>query len=144
MLEVTSEPSANGQTELAADDAFREAMAGLVCRIKLSAEDAAKLRRQGPLPSMEGDRRRFVRFACGVRGILDCQPTLPSIPREPGRFLVLVKNVSRSGICFLHEVQLYPRERCEIWVEGRRRLAVEVARCRRLRDGCYEVGARFA
>jgi hypothetical protein len=143
MLEVPSQSSPDGRPPLEDDLAFREAVAGLACRIRLSAEEVAGLKRQGPLPTVEGDRRRFVRFACGARGILECQPSLPAVLRESGRYLVLVKNVSRSGVCFLHEQQLLPCERGQLWVEGRFRLSIEVVRCRRLRDGCYEVGARF-
>jgi hypothetical protein len=143
MLEISSQPSAGELLPLNEDPAFRDAVAGLAFRIKLSAGEAADLKRQGPLPSIENDRRRFVRFACCARGVLDCQPTLPAIPRECGRYLVLVKNISRSGVCFLHEHQLLPCERCQLWVEGQIRRSIEVARCRRLREGCYEVGARF-
>jgi hypothetical protein len=143
MLEVPDQPGAEERPPLNDEMAFRAAVAGLTCRIKLSPSEAADLKRQGPLPCTDGDRRRFVRFACGARGILDCEPTLPAISRECRRHLVLVKNISRSGICFLHEEQMLPCERCQLWVEGGFRRFVEVSRCRRLRDGCYEVGARF-
>jgi hypothetical protein len=144
MLEVTGEQGADGAAELAEDGpSFRDLAAQLSCRVKLSPEQVAEMQRQGPLPSLEGDKRRFVRFHLRARGILECRTTLPAIPRSSGRFLVLVKNLSRSGIGFLHEAQLFPRERLKIWVEGRRWLPIEVARCRRLHDGCYEVGGRF-
>jgi hypothetical protein len=142
MLEVPNQPT-NERPPLEDDLAFRDAVAGLTCRINLSASDAADLKRQGALPSIEGDARRFVRFACGARGVLECQPTLPAILSESGRYLVLVKNISRAGICFLHERQILPCERGRLWVEGRLQRSIEVVRCRRLREHCYEIGARF-
>jgi hypothetical protein len=143
MLEVPGEPGANGPVEISQDGEFRRAVAELTCRITLTAELAASLQAQRPPPSMAGDNRRFVRFACFSRGILECGQTLPAIERRPEKFLVLIKNLSRSGMCWLHEAQLFPRERCQLWMEGRRPLNLEVARCRRLHAGCYEIGAKF-
>jgi hypothetical protein len=143
MLEVTSESGAGEQPALE-NLAFCDVAAGLTCGVNLCGEAAARLKRQGPLPTVEGDRRRFVRFACRARGVLRRQSTFPAIPPDTAYYLVLVMDVSRSGVGFLHELQLLPRERCELWIEGGRRHTIEIVRCRRLQDRCYEVGGRFA
>ncbi|MEQ8785336.1 MAG: PilZ domain-containing protein [Pirellulaceae bacterium] len=113
------------------------------CKVQLTRELLDDLKLTGPLPTIEGDRRRFVRFRVRARGILYYRQTLPAIERAEGSHLVLVRNISRSGIGFLSAEQLFPHERFSLWVEGKRRMEIEIARCRRLHDGCYDIGARF-
>jgi hypothetical protein len=88
-------------------------------------------------------RRRFVRTAFTRRAVLELGQSMPSIERAPGCFVILTRDLSRSGIGFLHAFELYPGERVKLWLPTGP-VASEVARCRRHDARCYEVGVRFA
>ncbi|GAB5406512.1 MAG: hypothetical protein Aurels2KO_47430 [Aureliella sp.] len=53
---------------------------------------------------------------------------------------VLVKDLSKTGVCILAHCQIYPTERAKLFMHGRE-LNISVHRCRRLGEKCYEVGA---
>jgi hypothetical protein len=53
------------------------------------------------------------------------------------------KDVSRQGIGFLSPVQLMPKERVKLRLPTAQ-LSLEIARCRRVDQGCFECGGRFA
>jgi hypothetical protein len=143
MLEIVGESGAGEAAIAAPDQQFLAAVNGLTCRVQLTRKLLEEFERSRPLPTIEGDRRRFVRYHFRARGILNYRQTLPAIERRQGPQLVLVRNISRSGIGFLHHEQLFPRERFTLWVEGRRRVEIEIARCRRLHAGCFDIGATF-
>lgn len=88
-------------------------------------------------------RRRFVRAAFHRRVVLELQQTFPSVPREERNYVILTRDLSRSGIGFLHAEQLYPGERVRLWLPTGP-VATEVTRCRRHDARCYEIGVRFA
>jgi len=125
-------------------ESFDEALARLECRVSIPREWLEELERGGALPTATDEQRRFPRFHFRSRAILLYRPTLPALPRKPGRFIVLTKNVSRQGICFLHEEQLYPCERMTLWLPSGGQTEIEVVRCLRLHERCYDAGARFA
>lgn len=142
MLEIAGQ-SSGSEPPLGGDAAFRDAVRDLPCGVQLSRVLVEELNRTGASSTTENDRRRFVRFYCRVRGVLYYRQTLPAVEREERPFLVLVKNISRSGVGLLHEQQLFPHERFTLWMEGAQPREIEVARCRRLQPRCFEVGARF-
>jgi len=143
MLEIVSKSGAGDTAVAAPDEQFLAAVHGLKCQVQLTRQLLEEFERTGPHPTIEGDRRRFVRYHVRARGILFYRQTLPAIERRQGPHLVLIRNISRSGIGFLHHEQLFPHERFTLWVEGKRRVEVEIAGCRRLHANCFDVGVTF-
>ena len=98
------------------------------------------------------DARQSARWKNRVVGGLLCRTTFPVLPRSEEWHPIYIKDLSRSGAAFIHSEQLYPLERIRILVTDDRssRLlrndclrTMEVVRCRRVEDNCFEVGARF-
>ncbi len=96
--------------------------------------------------AVDGDQRRFPRHPCGspqAKAALEYRSTLPSRPREPTVWAVYPVSISRGGLAFLHSEPLYPCEKFRISLPNGKAFEIEVARCRRVGDRCFEVGARF-
>ncbi len=74
------------------------------------------------------------------RHYLRCQAI---VRRELETFGVYMKDCSRAGMGLVSPVQLFPRERIQLWLKTERSYTLEVIRCRRLRANCYECGAIF-
>ena len=96
-----------------------------------------------PLPSCFDDMRHDTRYKYHARAMLLAEASLPHVARQSGRHVVFIKDVSRAGIAFYHEEQLYPRERMQLWLPGQELHIVRISRCRKVNDRCYEIGARF-
>ena len=95
---------------------------------------------------MDNDKRRFPRIPCGAletKAALEYRTTLPSRPRDELTFAIYPASISRGGIAFLHYEPLYPCESFRIRFRDGRACEVEVARCRKVGDRCFEIGARF-
>ena len=93
------------------------------------------------LPSTPDDTRRFVRRASNLQAHLQIVAAW-QLPADAERsFIVPVTNISRSGACFLHHTQFYPDDRVVLDFGSLRRI-YEVARCRRLANECFEIGAQ--
>ena len=112
----------------------------LSCDVQVPSEWTDFFSRQGMLPSIEGDRRRFGRKYMPGKAVLEITNTLPSINRQQLVHAVYTRDISRGGISFLHVDQLYPGEAGRLWLPDRR-LPVEVVRCSRVNSQCYVVGA---
>ena len=56
---------------------------------------------------------------------------------------VYTADASRQGICFLSPVQLLPKERCRIRLPKTKEFQIEIVRCRRVDEACFECGAMF-
>ena len=88
----------------------------------------------GTLQSRPGCRRAYLRFYLRSKAILLRQDTCLG---------VYTADASRQGVCFLSPVQLLPKERCRIRLPKTKEFQIEIVRCRRIADGCYECGAMF-
>jgi hypothetical protein len=88
----------------------------------------------GAMHARPGCRRAYHRFYVRGKAILQRQETSLG---------VYTADASRQGICFLSPVQLLPKERCRIRLPKTKEFQIEIVRCRRLADGCYECGAMF-
>jgi hypothetical protein len=115
------------------------------CLIKLAwekAEQKASLpselkdffEQHGAMPVRPGCRRAYHRFYLRGKAILQ---------RSDIHLGVYTADASRQGICFLSPVQLLPKERCRIRLPKTKEFKIEIVRCRRICDGCYECGAMF-
>jgi len=89
----------------------------------------------GPLPSMQGCRRRVSRFHFRQKAMLQ---------RDGEPYAVCTKDVSREEISFVIGCQLFPCERVKLWLPNGLNSELTVARCLRIAPSCYECGARFA
>lgn len=114
----------------------------LSCRIVMPDKYADLQNRRGILPSDMRERRRHARVYCPSKILVESFPTLPAIPRNHQYVVGYSVNISKSGICFLHDTQLFPGERVTLWTH-KGQLTAMVARCMKYNDQCFEVGAMF-
>lgn len=87
--------------------------------------------------------RRFMRRSFEMHVILEVWQSLPTISREHQFGCVLARDLSRSGISFLHTQQFFPNERVLLWLPIGKTEA-RVARCVKRGPRCYETGCRIA
>jgi hypothetical protein len=88
----------------------------------------------GTLQARPGCRRAYLRFYLRSKAILQ---------RDENYLGVYTVDASRQGLCFLSPVQLLPKERCRIRLPKTKDFQIEIVRCRRIADSCYECGAMF-
>jgi PilZ domain-containing protein len=88
----------------------------------------------GTLQARPGCRRAYLRFYLRSQAILQ---------RGEMYMGVYTADASRQGLCFLSPVQLLPKERCRIRLPKTKDFQIEVVRCRRLGEACYECGVVF-
>lgn len=88
----------------------------------------------GAMPARPGCRRAYHRFFLRGKAILQRQDTYLG---------VFTADASRQGICFLSPVQLLPKDRCRIRLPKTKEFQIEIVRCRRIGESCYECGAVF-
>ena len=88
----------------------------------------------GAMPVRPDCRRAYHRFYLRGKGILQ---------RRDVYLGVYTADASRQGIKFISPVQLLPKERCRIRLPKTKEFQIEIVRCRRIADSCYECGAMF-
>jgi hypothetical protein len=89
---------------------------------------------QGPMQLHFDNRRNYHRYYLRGKALLK---------RGKSVMGAYTKDVSRQGVGFLSPVQLLPKERIVIHLPTAE-LSLQVARCRRLDEACFECGGRFA
>jgi hypothetical protein len=75
-----------------------------------------------------------------------CRVALPSIAivwADDNWHAAYAKDVSKIGMGFYSPIQFLPRARVRVWLPGHSLLRVRIARCRRLKDNCFECGGLF-
>ncbi|MAT69965.1 MAG: hypothetical protein CMJ58_10635 [Planctomycetaceae bacterium] len=80
-------------------------------------------------------RRKYHRFHLRYQAILRT---------ANGTFAAYSKDVSRMGVGVLAPRQLFPSDEIELLLPDKGWLKLTVRRCRRLAEGCYEIGTEFA
>ncbi|NQU21718.1 MAG: hypothetical protein HQ567_10575 [Candidatus Nealsonbacteria bacterium] len=121
------------------------------CKIKLPESWADYFQVTGTLTGGPGDRRQFTRVQFRAPAVLEYSQTIPILPRARGQYLVYLKDYSRAGIALIHHEQLYPREQMRLMIPPNKDVAIngcrdgliEVARCTRIQDCCFQIGASF-
>jgi len=88
----------------------------------------------GPMPPRPGCRRAYHRFYLRGKAILR---------RQDVYLAVFTADASRQGLRFLSPIQLMPKERCRIRLPNTKEFQIEIVRCRRMSESCYECGAMF-
>ena len=123
----------------------------------LKSNGSSRLIRHVPLPLLDeellhrtagggaiwGDSRRFPRFAAAAEGLLVEEGTFADAGHAPSSQTVLLRDLSRGGLRFLHGGQLFPGERCGIKLPNGSSMRLEVMWCRRVGAGIYMSGCRF-
>ena len=89
---------------------------------------------KGATPSYYDNKRTYHRYFMRGKAVLKRGTTMLG---------TYTKDVSRQGVGFLSPVQLMPKELVKLRL-ATTELSLEVARCRRLDQGCFDCGARFA
>jgi hypothetical protein len=89
---------------------------------------------RGAMPLHHDNRRTYHRYFMRGKAVL-----------KRGDLLLgtYTKDVSRQGVGFLSPVQLLPKEKVKLTLPTTE-LSLQVARCQRIDQGCFECGARFA
>jgi hypothetical protein len=88
----------------------------------------------GAMPLFHDNRRAYHRYFMRGKAV---------VLRGDATLAAYTKDVSRQGIGFLSPVQLMPKERVKLRLPTTQ-ICLEIARCRRMDQGCFECGARFA
>jgi hypothetical protein len=106
--------------------------------VELSARIPASMpdffERKGPTPVRAPDRRAFRRFYLRSKAIL----------RSDDKFLgVYTVDASRKGIRIFSPLQLLPKLHVWLRMPGIQEFEVEIVRCCRLEERCYDCGAIF-
>lgn len=107
---------------------------GLALKPRLPDEMCDFFDRHGTLQARPGCRRAYLRFYVRSKAILQ---------RQEAQLGVYTADASRQGLCFLSPVQLLPKERCRIRLPKTKEFQIEIVRCRRIAEECYECGAMF-
>jgi hypothetical protein len=129
------------------DDRIRkliEALERLQCEIELPPSWYEHRERLGMAPIVASDKRRFRRYYLPAVAAFKFRRSFSALPRRGDWHKIYTKDVSRAGIAFFHSEPLFPRERMTILLPDGSRRAVEITRCRRIREHCYEIGAAFS
>lgn len=114
--------------------------ARVICDLTIPASQRHLLEGHGASSSYSGDERRHLRVRRRGWGVMQTRPSLPAIARAAESHAILVINMSRSGIGFLHSASLFPCERVRLMV-GDHGCELEIKACRRLAAGCFLLGA---
>lgn len=113
----------------------------LPCRIAVPDWYQGLLNRRGEMAGPADDRRAFTRFYYPTKALLKYRGNLPSLSRPLDPYIVLCRDLSRSGVGFLHEEPIYPSEEVLLWLPTGCR-TYSVRRCVRHNEKCYEIGAQ--
>ncbi|MHB0954870.1 MAG: PilZ domain-containing protein [Pirellulaceae bacterium] len=110
-------------------------------QLPLSSDDL--LAASGPMQPILDDHRRHERLRLNGVAALQHRTSLPALPRALQWHKVVICDISRSGIRFLHSEQIFPDEQMLLVLPDRKNRYVETVRCRCLGDRRFEVGTRF-
>ena len=120
------------------DESDGAAVAGLLeelpCGVRLPEHWRGFELEEGIEPTLYSDRRRFARFRARGKAMLLYRGR---------RAVVYTKDASREGISFLHDEQLFPKERVRLVMPNQTHLRLVVSRCLYHGERCYEHGSRY-
>lgn len=131
-----------------------DVVAQLECEINPPREwdDFFRASEDRPLSVVPIEKRRHERRHLRIQAGLQYRQTAPVLRRPIKWHRVYMTNLSRGGIMFLHSEQLFPLERMRMvlpdprvreFVRDPEDCVIEVVRCHRIQDRCFEIGAEF-
>lgn len=89
----------------------------------------------GPMRIHSESQRRYNRFYLRGIGIVHYQQQ---------DLAVYVKDLSRMGVGFYSPVQLFPCDSVELQLPGQRTLRLQITRCLRIQERCFDCGTVFS
>ena len=128
------------------ESSYAETLKGLLANTPDSVQVPPALQalsRSQATPNAPGNHRRFARRK--ITGDMFCKVSnpLPKFSRTENFFKVASLDISRCGVSFLANKELYPEEALLLWtLIGR--IPCRVVRCVKHNDACFEVGAEVA
>ena len=122
---------------------FVTLLQSLECNIDLPEEWRDQYFDESGVVSTSFDERRgFARHIYRTKAVLQLETSLPAVPRKTEYVAVYSRDLSKSGVGFLHSEQLYPGEKCHLLLPTHT-MPIDVMSCRKLNTHCYLVGACF-
>jgi len=115
----------------------------IIDRLRIPENVMKGLLERRSAPPQPGDVRQFPRRYVVAQAIVEYRDGLPAHPRLPLKHKVIVADLSRRGLRFLHCEQAFPGELAIVQIAAGKQMTVEVARCRKIAEHCYEIGAKF-
>jgi hypothetical protein len=103
-------------------------------KTRLPAQMQATFEQYGATPVHRETRRAYHRFYVRGKAILRWRETL---------YAVYSADASRKGIRFLTPIEIQPKERARIRLPNTKEFQIEVVRCHRIDEECYDCGAVF-
>jgi hypothetical protein len=103
-------------------------------KVRLPVPEQEYCAQCGAMPRASESKRVYHRYYLRGKALIKRRGVLMGI---------YTKDVSRHGIGFLAPTQLLPKERIYMRLPGASELLLEVTRCLRIDDGCFDSGARF-
>ena len=88
----------------------------------------------GPMPSKRNCERAYDRQYLRRKAV---------VKRGSDIYGAYLKDCSRMGIGLISPIQFFPCERIQVCMDNRRIYQLEIRRCRRLGEKCYECGTIF-
>ncbi len=122
---------------------LNESIASLPCEINLPPDWDINTSQSNLYSSGPGEKRGFVRQHCRTIAALQYRHSFPHLLRPSAWCRVYTINISRNGLMFYHSDQLFPKEQALIILPTGKARVIEIARCRWIREHCFEIGARF-
>lgn len=103
-------------------------------KVAIPADWTDLFSKSGPLPPHYDCRRAHPRFYLPAKALLTC---------EGQAYAGYVRDISRSGMGILAPVQFLPLQHVGVSMPDGRQLKVDIARCVRMGNNCYQCGTRF-
>ncbi len=129
------------------DNSLKEKISSLPCEIILPFSMDSFFKQEERLTC--DDRRKMPRLVFHAEAALE-HPRESLMNRKPGWIKVYIRDLSRGGIGFIHSEQLFPMEKFKLLFPMPKSVAlgtfkqpvqIEIVRCKRHSDKCYEIGA---
>ena len=112
------------------------------CRVQVPRTLRRLFESRGLVESKPNERRRYTRLSSPAKMLLEIDSTIRDSDHRSRFFAVLATDLSRSGVAFLHEEELFPGDSPLLWFPSGK-VACRVVRCLRHNARCFEIGTVF-
>jgi hypothetical protein len=120
----------------------RSLIAALPCEVNVPEDWSDYFSRTGPVPSGPGEQRRHPRFYFRTQVGFNDSGTIYDRPVQFSQ-AVVVKDVSRSGMAFLHRTPIDSGKRVQVLLPDGSIRGLEIQRCEQVNADCWSIGAEF-
>ena len=115
----------------------------LTMKIQLTPDLKKSLDERGSSAPFLFEARSAARFRCYATATAKLLRSKMSVPKQEVDSLVIVKDVSRTGVGLICHQQWFPSQEIELSL-ATGKIRGHVARVRRIAPSCYEVGIEIA